>query len=149
MDDDSMRRAAAGPRESWRLSFHFDGESVALRSAERLPMVAPGVAGERPQGGEQSGAWVELLDAQGDVLEHRPLSDPFHLRAEHHSPDGAIEVHYRDPEPTDFEVVLPALPEADSVRLWVSAMDEEKQLGPARDQGRFPLDSKERRDGRE
>jgi hypothetical protein len=148
--NDSTRRAARSPRESWRLTFHFDGESVDLRSAERLPMVAPGASGEPPRGGERSGAWAELLDRDGEVLQHRPLSDPFNLRAEHHSPDGAIEVHYRDPEPTDFEVVVPALPEADSVRLWASAMDEQKRLGPARDRGRFPLyDSKERPDGGE
>jgi hypothetical protein len=148
--NDSTHRAATSPRESWRLTFHFDGESVELRRAERLPMVAPGVFGEPPRGGERSGAWVEVLDRQGDVLQHRPLSDPFNLRAEHHSPDGAIEVHYRDPEPTDFEVVVPALPDADSVRLWASAMEEGKRLGPARDRGRFALDdSKERSDGRE
>jgi len=150
MAGDSERAAAANPRESWRLTFHFDGKSVELQNAERLPMVAPGVSGDRPRGEEHSGAWLELLDAQGDVLQHRPLGDPFHLRAEHHSPDGRIEVHLRDPEPTDFEVVVPALPAADSVRVWVSAMEDQKGLGPARDHGRFSLrDDKERTDGRE
>jgi hypothetical protein len=147
---DHSTRAAAGPRESWRLTFHFDGESVQLRRSERLPMVAPAAIGEQPQGGEHSGAWVEVLDERGEVLHHRLVHDPFHLRAEHHSPDGTIEVHFRPPEPTDFEVVVPALPQAESVRLWASTPGEERRLGPARDHGRFPLDDrKEGSDGRE
>lgn len=143
MADDSTP-AAINPRQSWRLGFHFDGESVELRRSERLPMVAPAAIGERPKAGEHSGAWLEILDDDGEVLDYRVLHDPFHLRAEHHSPDGTIEVHFRRPEPTDFEVVLPALPGAESVRLWASAPGEERQLGhgqlgPAREQGRFPL----------
>jgi hypothetical protein len=148
MPDDSMRRGAGSLRESWRLTFHFDGESVQLRRSERLPMVAPATVGQQPNGGEHSGAWVEVLDGKGEVLHHRLLHDPFHLTAEHHSPDGAIDLHFRPPEPTDFEVVVPALPQAESVRLWVSGPDEPGRLGPARDQGRFPLEE-ERGDGRE
>lgn len=136
---DDFTRAAVNPRESWRLGFHFDGESVELRSSERLQMVAPAAIGERPRAGEHSGAWLEVLDDHGEVLHYRVLDDPLHLRAEHHSPDGSIEVHYRPPEPTDFEVVVPVLPGAESVRLWASAPGEERQLEPARERGRFPL----------
>jgi hypothetical protein len=143
-------RAAASPRESWRLTFHFDGESVELRRSERLAMAAPAAIGEPPKGGEQSGAWVEVLDERGDVLHHRLVHDPFRLRAEHHSPDGTIEVHFRPPEPTDFEVVVPALPHADSVRLWASEPGEKGGLDSARDRGRFRLEAREEpSDGRE
>jgi hypothetical protein len=91
---------------------------VTLLRAERLAMVALGAIGEPPCGGEHAGAWLEVLDDADRVIFHRLLRDPFALRAEHHSPDDRIEVHARAPEPTDFEVVLPALPGADSLRLW-------------------------------
>ncbi|MGW0828672.1 hypothetical protein [Streptomyces sp. NPDC002845] len=136
-------RAAVNPRESWRLTFHFDGESVQLRRRERVPMVAPAAVGERPRGAKHSGAWVEILDQRGAVLHHRLVHDPFRVRAEHHSPDGRIEVHIRPPQQTDFEVVVPALAQADSVRLWATPPDEEERHGPARDQGRFPLYDRE------
>jgi hypothetical protein len=143
-------RAATSARESWRLTFRFDGESVQLRRSERLKMVAPAAVGERPRGEEHSGAWVEVLDERGEVLHHRLVHDPFHIRAEHHSPDGRIEVHVRPPQPTEFEVVVPALPQASSVRLWATSPDEEERQRPARDQGRFPLeDREEQSDGRE
>lgn len=134
---------AAASRGSWRLTFHFDGESVQLVRSERLAMVAPGTAGVPPRGEEHSGAWVELLDERGALLHHRLLIDPFHVRAEHHSPDGRIEVHVRPPEPTDFEVVVPAVAQADSVRLWATPPGEEERQGPARDQGRFLLRDQE------
>jgi len=137
-----------GPRASWRLTFRFDGRSVDLVRTERLDMVAPGATGEPPKGGEQTGAWVELLDTHGEVLDHRRVYDPFRTRAEHHSPDGRIEVHFRAPEPTEFEVVLAALPQADAVRLWASRPNEQGAIaGAAEDWGTFTLE--ERDDGRE
>jgi hypothetical protein len=136
-------RAGGVSRESWRLTFWFDGTSVQLRRAERLPMVAPAAIGEAPSGDTNSGAWVEVLDDRGTVLHHRLLRDPFHVLAEHHSPDGRIEVHFRPPEPTDFEVVVPALPQARSVRVWATPPDEVERQGLARDQGTFPLEDRE------
>jgi hypothetical protein len=136
-------RPGGVPRESWRLTFSFDGTSVQLRRAERLPMVAPAAIGEAPSGDEHSGAWVELLDDRGAMLHHRLLRDPFRVLAEHHSPDGRIEVHLRPPEPTEFEVVVPVLPRARSVRVWATPPDEVGRQGPARDQGTFPLDDRQ------
>jgi len=143
---EDVRRPRPSRRESWRLTFHFDGKTVELRRCDRLPMVAPGTVGDPPRGGENSGAWLEVLDEQERVLFHRLLHDPFHLRAEHHSPDGRIEVHVRPPGPTDFEVLVPALPTADTVRLWVTPPSKKATPGPARDQGRFPLDDRKEDD---
>jgi hypothetical protein len=72
-------------RSSWRLTFRFDGDQVELASAERVARVAPG-------GTEASGSWVDLVDRRGRVLFRRVLHDPFRTTAEHHSPDGQIEV---------------------------------------------------------
>jgi hypothetical protein len=140
---EQRQRQTPPRRESWRLTFHFDGSSVRLRRSERLPMVAPGAVGESPRGGEHGGAWLEVLDAQDRVIFHRLLHDPFALRAEHHSPDGRIEVHFRRPEPTNFEVLVPALPGAESVRLWVTPPSQERVEAPAREQGRFTLTDRE------
>lgn len=139
MADDPTRRVADTPRESWRLTFHFDGESVQLAESERLPMLAPAAVGEPPRGGENSGAWVEVLDSGGTALYHQLLHDPFHLRAEHHSPDGRIEVHWRPPEPTDFEVIVPALRQAETVSVWATPPDEYEGRSAARMQGQFAL----------
>jgi len=142
MAEQRQRQTPPG-RESWRLTFHFDGSSVQLRRSERLAMVAPGAVGAPPRGGEQGGAWLEVLDEQDRVIFHRLLHDPFALRAEHHSPDGRIEVHFRRPESTTFEVLVPALPGAQSVRLWVTPPSLERVGAPAREQGRFTLADRE------
>lgn len=137
---DAPQRYVPPPRESWRLTFAFDGAAIELLRSESLPMVSPATIGEPPQGDRQAGAWLEVLDDEGRVIFHRLLHDPLAVRAEHHSPDGRIEVHFRPPQPGRFEAVVPALATARSVRLWLSPPSEGSTQEPAQDQGRFALD---------
>lgn len=126
-------------RTSWRLVFRFDGESIALVRRERLQKVAPGTTPDAPTPGRNSGAWLDVLDRSGRRLFHRLLADPLRTRAEHHSPDGRIEVHVRAPEPCEFSVIVPDLPGAAEVALYASPTEHERMREPAQEIGRFPL----------
>jgi hypothetical protein len=126
-------------RTSWRLTFAYDGARVTLLRRERLQKVAPGTVGDVPVPGKHSGAWLTLLDRGGKVLFHRLLADPFQTRAEHHSPDGKIELHVRPPGKGQFSVVVPDLPGATEVALFSSPTVREKMLDPAAEVGRFSL----------
>lgn len=135
-------------RSSWRLTFRFNGDQVELASAERIARVAPGAPAPPPAGTEASGSWVDLLDRRGRVLFRRVLHDPFQTTAEHHSPEGQIEVVRRPPESGEFQVVLPDMPDGSDVAVWSSPLEPEAALDPARELGRFRLsDLKPRDDG--
>jgi hypothetical protein len=112
---------------------------VTLVRRERLQKVAPGTFGGVPRPGKHSGAWITVLDRGGKPVFHRHLSDPFETRAEHHSPDGKIELHVRPPGKGQFTVIVPELPGAAEVALYSSPTHREKMLGPAAEVGRFPL----------
>jgi hypothetical protein len=126
-------------RTSWRLTFRFDGERVTLIRRERLQKVAPSTTPEAPLPGKNSGAWLELLDRSGRPLFHRLLGDPLRTRAEHHSPDGRIELHVRAPEPCEFTAVVPDIPDASDVVLYASPTDYQRMMEPAREIGRYAL----------
>lgn len=126
-------------RTSWRLTFRFDGARIGLVRRERLQKVAPGTTTETPVPGKNSGAWLELLDRSGTRLFHRLLSDPLRTRAEHHSPDGRIELHVRPPEPCEFTAIVPDIPGASDVALYSSPTEYQRMLEPAREIGRYPL----------
>lgn len=126
-------------RTSWRLTFRFDGERIDLVRQERLQKIAPGTTPAAPIPGKNSGTWLALVDPAGQVLFHRLLHDPLRTRAEHHSPDGRIELHLRDPQPGEFTALLPDIPAAAEVRLYASPTDHERMHEPAREIGRYPL----------
>jgi len=126
-------------RTSWRLTFRFDGQQIALTRRERLQKVAPGTTSELPTPGKNSGAWLVLLNRDGQPLFHRLLSDPLHTRAEHHSQDRRIELHVRSPEPCEFSAVVPEIPDASEVVLYSSPVDHKRMFEPATEVGRFPL----------
>jgi hypothetical protein len=138
-------------RTSWRLTFRFDGQEVTLIRRERLQKVAPGTTTDKLTPGKNSGAWLALLDREGQPLFHRLLSDPFHARARHHSPDRRIELHVRKPESGEFTVVVPDIPGAVAVALYSSPTDREHMLDPATQVGRYSLIEPKSRDsaGRE
>jgi hypothetical protein len=135
-------------RTSWRLTFRFDGEKVELAAAERIAKVAPG-GPPPPAGTALSGSWVDLVDRRGRVLYRRILHDPFRTTAEHHSPDGQIELVRRPPEAGEFQVVVPDMPAGADVAVWSSPLAPEAALDPARELGRFRLSDRKPRDDKE
>jgi len=119
-------------RESLILTFEFERHDVVrLASVERVDMIAPASPTAPPEGGRDSGTWVELRSKDDDVLFHRVLHNPFLTVAEHHSPDGGIELVERDIEPDEFEVIVPALPEAARVVVWAAPPQLDRADEPA------------------
>jgi hypothetical protein len=132
-------------RHSLRLTFRFDGSSVDLISSLELRKIAPATVGTPPVAGEQAGVWLELRDEHDKVLFHRLLDDPFRTAARHHSPDGRIELHLRAPQPGEFEVLVPALPDASYAALLSSPLERDSADEPAQEIGRYPLQQREPR----
>ena len=126
---------------SWRLTFHYDENgAVVLAGREDLPMVAPGSPEPVSSRGEYSGTWVELQDSQGRVLFERVLHDPFRAKVELRYPSGRrTEAGYGPREPGEFEVLLPAMPDAAAVVVWSSELDAGRRDEAAREVARFSL----------
>jgi hypothetical protein len=123
------------------LTFRYDQDgAVELARRQELPMVAPGSPGPITSGGEYSGSWVELQDRQGRVLFERVLHDPFRSMVEVHYPPGRKSKVVPGPRQAgEFEVLLPAIPEATTVVVWSSELDAERHNEAAREVGRFDL----------
>jgi hypothetical protein len=126
---------------SWRLTFRYDeGGVVELADRKDLPMIAPGSPGPTASGGEYSGTWVELQDQQGRVLFERVLHDPFRTMVEVHYPPGRKSKVVPGPrQPGEFEVLVPAMPDAATVVVWSSELDPERRNEAAQEVGRFDL----------
>jgi hypothetical protein len=103
-------------------------------------MIAPPSVTAAPRSG-QSGYWVELRDAAGDLLYHRALSNP--IRAD-------VEVYSDDPRQTltripmaapegQFEVLLPDLPDAHTF-LFFGTPDGASESAPSRELFRADVD---------
>lgn len=136
-------------RTSWRLTFRFDGETVELAAAERIAKVAPGGPMPPPADTKLSGSWVDLTDRRGRILFRRVLHDPFRTTAEHHSPDGQIDIVRRPPQAGEFQVVVPDMPDGADVAVWSSPLEPEAALDPARELGRFRLSDRKPRGDKE
>jgi hypothetical protein len=121
------------------LTFRYDGDDVRLADRRLVRMIAPASVGPPPEAGKQSGSWVELRDDSDRLLFHRVLHDPFETRADHHSEEGSIEMHTRPPGSGEFDVILPALPNAVTATLWSSPPDPKLAHEPARELARVDL----------
>jgi len=119
--------------------FRFDGTQVQLASRTAVDMIPPAAVGEMPRAGTHAGAWIELRDRRGRPIFFQRLQDPFRTIAEHHSPDGKIEVFVRPPESGQFEVIVPALPDAATVAVISSPVGDARSTEPAREVARFDL----------
>ena len=133
------RQDTPTPAETLRLTFRFEGDRVELVSRQRVQMIAPPSVGDPPEGGKNSGAWVELQDRQGRAVAYSLLHDPFQTHAEHHSPDGRIGLVERPVERGEFEVLLPAVPEGAAVSLWSSPLEPRLAGEAASEIARFDL----------
>lgn len=132
-------------RSSWRLRFRYAGERVALVERTRVPMIAPPSVGEAPRAGKNSGTWIEVRDHRDRPVFVRRLSNPFQTLAEHHSPDGRIEVVTRPPGSGEFEVIVPDLPGMRTVVLFSSPLAAGRATEPAREVARFSVTPEEPR----
>lgn len=142
-------------RKSIRLTFRFANGEVRLVSYERLRMICPPSVGERPEVGRHGGFWMELRDAEDDVLFHRVLQSPLGDSVEVHSPDGRITREFGDVQDRLFEVLLPDEARAKYIVLMgeslESAETRKERAAGSSELARFdvPQDPKEVDDERE
>lgn len=123
-----------------RLTFHYEGEHLALAKQQRVRMVAPGSPTALPVADQNSGFWVEVRDGRDHVLFHRVLQNPMSDFVEVHSPEGKIQVVPVTRAQGEFEVLVPDIPEAAGVVVFGSPRDLKRTLAPAQEIGRFPLE---------
>lgn len=134
-------------RQTLRLTFRVAEGEVELRSAERLNMTCPPSIGARPEAGRNGGFWMELHDAEGQVLFHRLLHSPLGDSIEVHSPDGKIRREFGAVRENVFEVLLPDDARARSVALFGESLEpavaREKGIEASRELARFDVSSRD------
>jgi hypothetical protein len=144
--DNSIRQDGLNARpirKSLRLTFRVAGGEVQLVSYERLDMICPPSVVERPEMGKHGGFWLELRDANDQVLFHRILDNPLGASVEVHSPDGKIERIFGDVKENVFEVLLPDDHNAQTVALIGESLDSaalrKRKRRESRELARFDL----------
>ncbi len=105
-----------------RLTFAYRGNAIRLIDSRPVEAIAPPVVTPLPQQG-QTGYLLQVTDAAGRVIYHRPLHNPIAVDVEAFSPDRRqtiTRVPIADPQ-GQFSVLMPDVPEAVNFAL----------LGPA------------------
>jgi hypothetical protein len=102
-------------RRTLRVTFEYEGNQFRIVNLMRVAKITPPSLAARPEAGAAAGYWVELRDKRGRCLFHRLLPDAIRDSAEIYPEKGPLlrtplrEVKGR------FEVLLPDLPEADTI----------------------------------
>lgn len=134
---------ASQSRRSLRLTFRVADGKVRLMSYERLDMICPPSVGEHPEAEKYGGFWMELRDANDQVLFHRPLHYPLGNSVEVHSPSGKIRREFGDVKESIFEVLLPDNARARFITLMGEYLDpakaREKRAGGSTELARFDV----------
>jgi hypothetical protein len=110
---------------SLRLTFSYDraaDQSVGLAGVERIRAIAPGIATDPPRAG-QSGAWVEVRDADDRLLYYRHLHDPIPSSVEVFADESGEPSLSRRPTTSDrseFSIVVPDLPDAAQLIVYLT-----------------------------
>ena len=103
-------------------------------------MVTPPAVTPAPRQG-QTGYWVQLTDASGRIVYHRPLHSPIAIDMEVYSPDkqtiARVPIARREGQ---FTVLLPDLPDA-SVFALHGPLDPELPSEPAQELLRLDVDA--------
>jgi hypothetical protein len=119
---------------SLRLTFVYRDGDVRLARTERVAMIAPAVV-TAPPTGDQAGYRVEVRDAQGNLLYHRPLHDPTQEGIEVFG-DEPGEPIYRVDNPKregEFDVLVPDFPAAAEFSLYGPPPESTERYGPSRE----------------
>jgi hypothetical protein len=96
-----------------RVTIAYDGDRLSIARVTRVAMRAPAPATPPPHE-HQAGYWLELRDAHGSVLYHRPLYDPLRRDVEvfGDKPGDPIRRVPARHDRGEFDVLLPELPQA-------------------------------------
>jgi hypothetical protein len=111
------------PAYALRLTFEYSRTDVRLVGSQRAEMLAPAGETERIEEG-QAGSWVELRDANEQVLYQRTLHKPIRFEMEAVDSESGTMRWYTIDQPTGvFELLVPDIPEAETVSVYASPAD--------------------------
>lgn len=136
---DPQRKEGQGP-SAVRLTFSYKGERLKLEKQQVLKMTPP-PSDELKEQKEASGFWVEVSDANRNVLYRRAMHNPIRRYAEVRAddPDRPLAMQeVKDPSGV-FTILIPHIAEAVDISLHSSPSEPEKRLQPAVEIGRFEL----------
>lgn len=141
LENTARAQAARQPSFTLRLTFAYDSTSIRLINSQRVEMIAPPAVTPPPQAG-QAGYWVELRNAQGELLYHHPLSSPLQVDHEVFSNDPKQPL-MRVPIPNpqgQFTVLVPDLPGTAAFILNGPPTGAASQFEPSKELLRLSLD---------
>jgi hypothetical protein len=121
-------------RGTYRLTFGYDRDRVELLDRQRVDMVAP--PGEpEPVPRRAAGFWVELRDQRGRRLYQRVVHQPLRFEVEifPERRGDAITRRAVDHPRGTFSLLVPDLPDAETVVLFSSPLEPEKSGEAARE----------------
>src|SRR4051812_36199358 len=128
------------PRGAVRLTFSYEKDDVRLVDRQRVEMMAPPGEPDRiPR--RASGFWVELRDGRNRVLYQRVIAQPVRFEAEVFGEQPGDPLGWRpvsDPRGS-FAIVVPELPDGDTVKLFSSPLTPESAAEPASELLSVPL----------
>lgn len=117
MADVQPAQPGSGPY-TLRITFAYDGPRLEIAGVQRVAMRAPASL-EPPEQENRSGHWLEVRDANGALIYHRPIHDPRgdHVESYGSAPGHPMRRHEGTAARGEFEVLVPDLPNAASFRL--------------------------------
>ena len=133
--------ATSPPAVTLRVTFAYRGRDIVLVASRRVAMIAPPSVTAAPMPG-QSGYWVELRSAAGDLLYHRALSNPIRTDIEAFSDDPRqtlTRIPVAAPE-GQFEVQVPDLPDAQTFLFFGTPDGAPSESAPSRELFRVDVD---------
>jgi hypothetical protein len=126
------------PPRALRLTFRYSGMKAELTARQPVDMTVP-PSEPKVLEGDRWGSWIELRDAKNRVLYQQILHDPLPVDAEAPGePDqGQLLRRPIDQPEGVFEVIVPNMAEARTLRLYASRMQAEPE--PAAELLRLPM----------
>jgi hypothetical protein len=132
---------ASDPPQALRITFSYQGAQIRLLGVEKVPMTVPASSALAPQAG-QTGYWLEVHDAGGRLVYHRPLHNPIAMDVEAFSPTPGASI-LRAPRAVHegrFTVLIPDSDDARSFALHGPA-DPARPDEPAQELLRIDVDT--------
>jgi hypothetical protein len=130
-----------------RLTFEYDRDKVRLVDRRSIHMIAPPSV-TPPPSEKQSGFWIEIKDDKGKRLYSRVEYNPIRYDTEVFSDKPGENIVRRPllhPKGT-FVLLVPDFPEAESIDLVSSPLNEKKAHEPAKKLASFALKEKRQKE---
>ena len=126
------------PQRAVRLVVEYDGDTLRVISRQEVAMATPP---SDPVRGfeEETGFWLELRDSKGQTLYRRVMHNPVASDVEAFDPEKGITRHTVERKRGVFTVLVPALPEAQTVAFSSPPVTGERALEKVRRLAEFPL----------